>query len=108
MPDSEHEIYNPFDDFSDDEDLAFGQDGDDGERLDAGSRFGPGVAQLTPSAVFCYLLAPYLKLGAMCIPNTGLQLKYSIPALVLFAVLSVFTRQIWCAIYCFCLTIFVL
>lgn len=50
---------------------------------------------LPPSTIFLYLLSPYLKLGAMCLPNTGLPLKYGLPALFIFAVLSAFSRQIW-------------
>lgn len=53
------------------------------------------IPPLAPSVVFLYLLSPYLKLGAMFLPNTGLPLKYGIPPLVLFALLSTFSRQIW-------------
>ena len=50
---------------------------------------------LTPFVVFMYLLAPYLKLGAMFLSNADLSLKYGIPALLFFAALSAFARQIW-------------
>jgi hypothetical protein len=50
---------------------------------------------LKPIAVFAYLLGPYLKLGAMMLPNTLLPLRLGLPSLLLFAVLSVFARQIW-------------
>lgn len=76
---------NPFD-FSDDEDDA----------LDSTFEIGrPYIQPLTPSVVFLYLLSPYLKLGAMLLPNTDLPLKFSLPPLFLFAVLSAFARQIW-------------
>ncbi|KAJ7132958.1 hypothetical protein C8R46DRAFT_1181198 [Mycena filopes] len=50
---------------------------------------------MAPSLVFLYLLSPYLKLGALFLPNTQLPLKYGIPPLIIFAVLSAFSRQIW-------------
>jgi hypothetical protein len=50
---------------------------------------------MAPSLVFLYLLSPYLKLGALFLPNTQLPLKYGIPPLLIFAVLSAFSRQIW-------------
>ncbi|KAF7298987.1 hypothetical protein MIND_00846900 [Mycena indigotica] len=50
---------------------------------------------MSPSLVFLYLLSPYLKLGAMLLPNTQLPLKFGIPPLVIFAVLTAFARQIW-------------
>ncbi|KAF7288532.1 hypothetical protein HMN09_01382200 [Mycena chlorophos] len=50
---------------------------------------------MQPSLVFLYLLSPYLKLGAMLLPNTQLPLKFGIPALAVFAVLTAFARQIW-------------
>ncbi|KAJ7784333.1 hypothetical protein B0H16DRAFT_1402171 [Mycena metata] len=50
---------------------------------------------MAPSLVFLYLLSPYLKLGALFLPNTQLPLKFGIPPLIIFAVLSAFSRQIW-------------
>lgn len=50
---------------------------------------------LPPSLVFLYLLAPYLKLGALELPNSGLPLKYGLPALILAAIASIFARHIW-------------
>jgi len=50
---------------------------------------------MPPSLVFLYLLSPYLKLGAMLLPYTQLPLKYGIPPLFIFAILSAFARQIW-------------
>ncbi|KAL0960967.1 hypothetical protein HGRIS_005964 [Hohenbuehelia grisea] len=55
----------------------------------------PSVQPLAPSVVFIYLLSPFLKHGAMLLPDFGLPLKYAIPPLLLFAVLSAFVRQIW-------------
>ncbi|KAF8957024.1 hypothetical protein BDZ97DRAFT_1924972 [Flammula alnicola] len=50
---------------------------------------------LPPSLVFLYLLTPYLKLGALDLPNSQLPLKYGLPALLLSALASGFARQIW-------------
>jgi hypothetical protein len=50
---------------------------------------------LYPTTVFLYLLSPYLKLGALLLPNLNLPLKYGIPSLVCLALLSAFARQIW-------------
>jgi len=50
---------------------------------------------LPPTTVFLYLLAPYLKLGALDLPNSRLPLKFGLPALLLSALASVFARQIW-------------
>ena len=50
---------------------------------------------LTPSLVFNYFLSPCLKLGAMLILSSQAAVKVSLPALLVFAFLSVFARQIW-------------
>ena len=50
---------------------------------------------LRPSLVFLYLLASHLRLGALNIPYTPLPLKYALPALLLSALATAFTRQIW-------------
>ncbi|KAJ7244988.1 hypothetical protein B0H12DRAFT_793494 [Mycena haematopus] len=55
----------------------------------------PFCPPMAPSLVFLYLLSPYLKLGALFLPNSQLPLKYGIPSVILFAVLSAFARQIW-------------
>lgn len=68
------------DEASDDEDFFFGRSQSEA---------------LSPIAAFAYLLGPYLKLGAMLLPNTLLPLRLGLPALLVFAVLSVFARQIW-------------
>ncbi|KAJ7643929.1 hypothetical protein FB45DRAFT_823717 [Roridomyces roridus] len=69
-------------------------DGDEPESPDFEIRrhFSPAMA---PSLVFLYLLSPYLKLGALLLPNTQHPLKYGIPLLIAFAILSAFSRQIW-------------
>lgn len=70
----------------------------DGENDDLDSSFQlvrPFVQALTPSTVFLYLLSPFLKLGAMQLPQSGLPLKFGVPALFFFALLSVFLRQVW-------------
>ncbi|KAJ6508477.1 hypothetical protein C8R45DRAFT_967558 [Mycena sanguinolenta] len=55
----------------------------------------PFCPPMAPSLVFLYLLSPYLKLGALFLPNSQLPLKYGLPPLIIFAVLSAFARQIW-------------
>ncbi|KIM44309.1 hypothetical protein M413DRAFT_443320, partial [Hebeloma cylindrosporum] len=50
---------------------------------------------LPPTTVFLYLLAPYLRLGALDLPNSSLPLKFGLPALLLSALASAFARQIW-------------
>ena len=50
---------------------------------------------LRPSLVFLYLLAPYLKLGALDLINSRLPLKYGLLALLASALASVYSRQIW-------------
>lgn len=50
---------------------------------------------LPPTIVFLYLLVPYLKLGALELPNSELPLKYGLPALLFSALASAFARQIW-------------
>ncbi|KAI0754736.1 hypothetical protein C8Q80DRAFT_1140665 [Daedaleopsis nitida] len=53
------------------------------------------IPPLSSFSVFLYLLSPYTKLGALVLPSAGLPLKVGVPTLVLFAMLSAFTRQIW-------------
>ena len=53
------------------------------------------IPPLASPSAFLYLLAPYLKLGALLAPATGLPARVAVPALLLFAALSAFTRQIW-------------
>ena len=50
---------------------------------------------LHPSLIFLYLLAPYLKLGALDLLNSRLPLKYGLFTLFTSALASVFARQIW-------------
>jgi len=86
LPD-EQDSGSPFD-FSDEDD-----DGD--EPLEATTRTASSIPSLSPSTVFLYLLSPYLSLGALLLPSTFTPLKYGLGAMVLFAALSVFVRQIW-------------
>lgn len=53
------------------------------------------VPPLSSLSVFLYLLAPYLKLGALLVPGAGVPGRTGVLAVVLFAALSAFTRQIW-------------
>ncbi|EGN98475.1 hypothetical protein SERLA73DRAFT_109984 [Serpula lacrymans var. lacrymans S7.3] len=53
------------------------------------------IPPLAPSAIFVYLLSPYLRLGAMYITSGNIPLKYALACLVSFALLSLFCRRIW-------------
>ena len=53
------------------------------------------IPPLSSISVFLYLLAPFTKLGALLTPSADLPLNIALPAFVLFAVLSAFTRQLW-------------
>ena len=53
------------------------------------------VPPLASPTAFLYLLAPYLKLGALLVPAAGLAPRVAVPGLLLFALLSAFARQIW-------------
>ena len=87
LPDSEDSIDNPFD-FSDED--------DDYEPLETTSRPASLAPSLSPPTIFLYLLSPCLSLGALLLPSTStVPLEYGLGALVLFATLSVFVRQIW-------------
>lgn len=50
---------------------------------------------LSPSVIFGYFLSPCLKLGAMLVLSSQAPLKVSLPAVLVFSVLSAFSRQIW-------------
>ncbi|KAJ6462013.1 hypothetical protein C8R47DRAFT_101020 [Mycena vitilis] len=82
----DEEPSSPFDFPDDDEDVP------ESPEFEIRRSFSPPMA---PSLVFLYLLSPYLKLGALFLPNTQLPLKFGIPPLLIFAVLSAFSRQIW-------------
>ncbi|THH05497.1 hypothetical protein EW145_g4752 [Phellinidium pouzarii] len=71
--------------------FAFSDDEDEDPRTEISL---PDVV-LAPSLVFGYLLSPCLKLGAMLILSSQSPLKVSLPALLVFSFLSVFSRQIW-------------
>ena len=73
---------------------------DDDEELDAGDLAlerlrASSIPPLPSASVFLYLLAPYLKLGALLVPATGLPVRVAVPTLLVFAALSAFARQIW-------------
>ncbi|KAI0631913.1 hypothetical protein C8Q77DRAFT_1060500, partial [Trametes polyzona] len=53
------------------------------------------IPPLSSISVFLYLLAPYLKLGALLLPEAGVPGKTGVLAVAVFAALSAFTRQIW-------------
>lgn len=89
VPDSNDNNAPPFD-FSSDEDPE-----DEGAFEPQIEMRRASVPPLPPSVVFLYLLSPYLKLGAMFLPHVDLPLKYGLPPLLFFAVLSAFSRQIW-------------
>ncbi|KAJ2926308.1 hypothetical protein H1R20_g10786, partial [Candolleomyces eurysporus] len=55
------------------------------------------IPALPPRTVFLYLLAPFLKFGALNILPAAdrLDLKFGLPALFLSAICTAFSRQIW-------------
>ncbi|KDQ62612.1 hypothetical protein JAAARDRAFT_171126 [Jaapia argillacea MUCL 33604] len=53
------------------------------------------IPPLAPVVVFLYLLSPYLKLGALLLPQWHQPLRIGLPVLFLLAALAAFTRQIW-------------
>ena len=53
------------------------------------------IPPLSSTSIYLYLLAPFLKLGALLIPSLDIPLRAAAPALLLFAALSVFTRHLW-------------
>ncbi|KAF9241157.1 hypothetical protein BU15DRAFT_45288 [Melanogaster broomeanus] len=83
---------DPYDEF-----LSDVEDEDEGEG-DPNQQLGISplsIPPLPPSVVFLYLLSPYLRLGAMYIPDGDTPLEYGLVALVLAACLSAFCRHIW-------------
>ncbi|KAH8114703.1 hypothetical protein DFH11DRAFT_1764888, partial [Phellopilus nigrolimitatus] len=77
----------------DDEDNAFAFSDEDSESLVEDNS--PPELIIPPSIAFGYFLAPCLKLGAMLILSSQAPLKISLPALLVFSFLSVFSRQVW-------------
>lgn len=82
--------------------FGFSSDDDDADDLDLDQSDlqldrlrGSAVPPLSSVSVFLYLLAPYLKLGALLVPEAGVLGKTGVLSIVVFAVLSAFTRQIW-------------
>ncbi|KAI9058133.1 hypothetical protein FKP32DRAFT_1597205 [Trametes sanguinea] len=91
VPDGEETPASTSFDFSSDDDLDAEEHSDHQlERL----RNSP-IPPLSSVSVFLYLLAPYVKLGALVLPDAGLQKKTGVLVVILFAALSAFTRQIW-------------
>ncbi|KAI0074119.1 hypothetical protein K474DRAFT_1699892 [Panus rudis PR-1116 ss-1] len=90
VPEGQDEEGDPtvFDFTSDDEDAA----DEHFERLRSSS-----IPPLSSTAVFLYLLAPLLKFGAILTVDEGgkLPVSWAISAIIIFAVLCAFTRQIW-------------
>ncbi|KAI1794966.1 hypothetical protein LXA43DRAFT_1072407 [Ganoderma leucocontextum] len=87
VPDTE-EATAAFDFSSDDEDP--GQADLQLERVRNSS-----IPPLSSVSIYLYLLAPFLKLGALLIPSLDIPLRTAAPALLLFAALSAFTRHLW-------------
>lgn len=87
-PEDPDQDRTPFDFSSDDE----VEEDDHVERLKSSS-----IPPLSSSAVFLYLLTPLLKLGAILVVDEGgaIPLRLGLPAVIVFAVLCGFTRQIW-------------
>ncbi|KDR83024.1 hypothetical protein GALMADRAFT_152014 [Galerina marginata CBS 339.88] len=91
LVDDQDEPTSPFD-FTEDEDE---RDDDDLVSPMFEVRKSVVFPPLPSSLVFLFLLAPFLKLGALELPNSQLPLKYGLPALLLSALASAFARQIW-------------
>lgn len=53
------------------------------------------IPPLPAPTVFLYLLAPYLRLGAIIVPNGITSLKFGLVSLFVAAALSVFSRNLW-------------
>jgi hypothetical protein len=53
------------------------------------------IPPLSSATVFLYLLAPYLRLGAILVPNGITSLKFGLVNLFVAAALSVFSRNLW-------------
>lgn len=98
LPDDEDSIHAPFH-FDDDDDENDGLNDDDEafpiQDTARRSSLSAAVPPLSPSSIFLYLLSPYLSLGALLIPTSATPLKYGLSALLVFAALSAFVRQVW-------------
>jgi len=53
------------------------------------------IHPLPAHAIFLYLLAPYLRVGAFLAANNTVPLKFGLSSLFLAAALSTFSRNIW-------------
>ncbi|KAG2037770.1 hypothetical protein BDR03DRAFT_896278 [Suillus americanus] len=53
------------------------------------------IPPLPAATVFLYLLAPYLRLGAILVPSGITSLKFGLVNLFIAAALSVFSRNLW-------------
>lgn len=85
-------------DVDDDEIEAAFSDGEESEEsLGADEVVGPAKVDvgLAPSVVFGYFLSPCLKLGAMLVLSSQSPVRLSLPAVLVFSLLSAFSRQIW-------------
>lgn len=76
-----------FSDFSNDEDQE-----DHDPQLEI---IGLQIPPLPPHTVFLYLLAPYLRVGAILAADGTISLKFGLINLFLAAALSAFSRNIW-------------
>lgn len=72
-------------------------DEEDEEDMVAEEVSGPASTELmlSPSVVFGYLLSPCLKLGAMLVLSSQAPVSVSLPSVLVFSLLSAFSRQIW-------------
>ncbi|KAF9221597.1 hypothetical protein BS17DRAFT_256051 [Gyrodon lividus] len=86
LPNTQHR--DPYDEFASDDEV----EDDPDSQLEISKL---PIPPLPPSVVFLYLLSPYLRLGAIYIPDGEIPLKYGFVALVIAAFLSAFCRHIW-------------
>lgn len=89
VPDVEDTANSTSFDFTSDEDT------DDEANGQAEHVQASAIPPMSSITVFLYLLSPFVKLGALLLPDGGLPLKTAIPVLLFFAGLSAFTRHIW-------------
>ncbi|CCM06289.1 uncharacterized protein FIBRA_08540 [Fibroporia radiculosa] len=76
-------------------DLTSEDDTDDESELQAERVQSSAIPPLSSTTVFLYLLSPFIKLGAMLVTDCTASLQVTLPALLFFAGLSAFARQIW-------------
>ncbi|TFK73629.1 hypothetical protein BDN72DRAFT_869027 [Pluteus cervinus] len=86
LNDDDHDASSPFEFSSDEDDPPFEQEVQVRRQ---------SAQPLPPSIVLLYLLDPFLKLGAILLPNSSLPLSHGLSSLLFCAGLAAFARHIW-------------